>query len=358
MKIIINTPKLTLPAGVANHYLGLRPYFTKDVIYNQYIPISSLKRFKNKIIILLVGTFLKLYDVAKFIALIIINSRPTILLNPSFGRTAMARDALFVNIAKVFSCKVAVFIHGWDKVFLNKVLNKNSYLSKALFRVDAFFVLGTEFIGYLRRLGVNAPIYLTSTKVDDMLIKGVEFKQIDKIETILFLGRITREKGIFITVDAFNLLHRDFPYLKLRVVGAGNALEEAKKYAKDKGLKTIVFAGPLFGEALKAAYLNADLYILPTAHGEGLPTSVLEAMAFGLPVITRPVGGLVDFFENDKMGYLIKSLEPKEFADKIEFLINNIDKANQISKYDMQYARKHFMASKIAPAVEKILHNL
>jgi len=44
MKILINTPKTTIPAGVSNHYLGLRPYFSNDVIYNQYLPGTSVKQ--------------------------------------------------------------------------------------------------------------------------------------------------------------------------------------------------------------------------------------------------------------------------------------------------------------------------
>ena len=114
--------------------------------------------------------------------------------------------------------------------------------------------------------------------------------------------------------------------MKLQVVGEGNALVEAETYTKNKGIKNVRFTGPLSGDALKTEFINADLYILPTTHGEGMPTSVLEAMAFGIPVITRPVGGLVDFFENGKMGYMIESLEPKDYAEKIELLINDLEK--------------------------------
>jgi len=81
-------------------------------------------------------------------------------------------------------------------------------------------------------------------------------------------------------------------------------------------------------------------------------------MAFGLPVITRPVGGLKDFFENDKMGYMIENLDPKEYAAQIEQLIKDVYKANEISDYNKQYAKKHFMASKIAPLIERKLKEL
>lgn len=55
------------------------------------------------------------------------------------------------------------------------------------------------------------------------------------------------------------------------------------------------------GEDIVKAYERGDIYILLSYH-EGMPTSVLEAMAFGLPIITRPVGGVVDFLSVEKWG--------------------------------------------------------
>jgi len=359
MKILINTPKITIPAGVSNHYLGLRPYFSNYVIYNQYLPGHYLKEKNNHRVLFLVKLITnKFFEILRFSYLIIKYKKPTILLNPSFGKSAIQRDALFLRIAKFFGCKVAVFMHGWDKSYLEKVLNKEVQFSYAWFKADAFFVLATEFKEYLEKLNIKAPIHLTSTKVNDKLLDGVPTKKIETIKTILFLARIEKAKGIFTTIDAFQILRQNHPKIKLKVVGSGNDQNTALEYAKNKNISNINFTGPLSGEALKNEFINTDLYILPTTHGEGMPTSVLEAMAFGLPVITRPVGGLVDFFENDKMGYMIESLNPEEYAVKIEILINNVEKANQISRYNTKYAKEHFMASKIAPELEKIIEEL
>lgn len=357
MKILINTPKTTIPAGVANHYLGLKPYFSAQVSYNQYLPGSFLKHHYGKWLGIVLSVFSKLYDIFKFIFLIIRHKKPVILLNPSFGKSALKRDAIFLRIAKLFGCKVAVFMHGWDKAYLGKVINNTSLFCKAWQKADAHFVLATEFKEYLIKLGIEAPIYLTSTKVNDQLLEGLPTKEITEIKTILFLARVEKAKGIFTSIDAVELLCKKYPEIKLKVVGRGNALEEAKEYTNKKGLENVVFTGPLSGGALKNEFANADLYILPT-HGEGMPTSVLEAMAFGLPVISRPVGGLVDFFENDKMGYMIESLNPNDYAEKIELLINNVDKANQISRYNSRYAKEYFMASEVAKKLESILKTI
>ena len=105
---------------------------------------------------------------------------------------------------------------------------------------------------------------------------------------------------------------------------------------------------------MKEAFRKGDLYLFPSFH-EGMPTSVLEAMAFGIPVITRPVGGLVDFFENEKMGKMVDSIKPSDFTEAIESLLTNVNLVKQISLYNYQYAQKHFLASRIALDMENKL---
>jgi glycosyltransferase involved in cell wall biosynthesis len=358
MKILINTPFINIPGGVANHYLGLKDYFSSKVIYNQFHTRSSIYEiFKSKIIYLLAVPLLIIINYLKFIYLLLKYNRPIVLLNPSFGKTGLQRDALYLKIAKLFQCKVVVFIHGWDKKFLKKVLNKTEPFNNIWHKADAYFVLAHEFKSYLKQLGIKVPIHLTTTKVDDKLVEDIKTKEIEEINTILFLARVEKAKGVFETIDSFELLQKKHPNLRLRIVGNGTALDDAINYVNNMNLKNVTFTGQLSGERLKEEFINADLYILPT-YGEGMPTSVLEAMAFGLPIISRPVGGLVDFFEDDKMGYLIESLAPVDYCNKIDCLINDIGRTNEIIKYNMQYAREHFMASKVGKALETQLNDI
>lgn len=358
MKVIINTPYIGIPAGVANHYLGLRLYFSDDIIYNQFITSSNIKQgFHKKVKLKLV--LLRIYDILKFVIYLIIYQKPNVLLNPSFGKNALKRDLIYLKIAKIFNCKVAVFFHGWDKEYLKHFLDGNKKFNPIWYKVDAYFVLAKEFKQYLLELKVSSPIYLTSTKVNDKLLENTPLETYnEEIKNILFLARIEESKGVFITIDTFSILQKEFPKISLRVVGRGSDESKARAYVKENKISNITFTGALTGINLINEYVKADIYILPTCHGEGMPTSILEAMAFGLPIISRPVGGLNDFFENDKMGYLIESLNPEDYAKKIEELINNIEKTNKISLYNKKYASEHFMASKVAPFLENILKNL
>jgi glycosyltransferase involved in cell wall biosynthesis len=358
MKIIINTPLINLPGGVSNHYLGLRRFFSSDIIYNQQITKNYLRRkCSNKYFISIARCSLFSYEILKFIFLIIFYNRPNILLNPSFYQDALKRDLIYLRISKFLGCKVGVFIHGWNQQFLEGVRNGNMVISKKWLNADLYIVLGKIFQQYLQDIGIKAPIYLTSTKVDDDLVNDINLKRSSEIINLLFLGRVEKEKGIIITIKAFQILSEKYSNLHLNVVGDGTQLEIAKLYVKKEKIHNVVFTGALSGEKLKLEFRKADIYVLPTYHGEGMPTSVLEAMAFGLPVISRPVGGLIDFFEDGKMGYLIESTDPELYSQHIEKYIHDKKLYMLTSEYNKTYAHNNFLASRVAYQLESILHS-
>ncbi|MGM0738553.1 MAG: deoxynucleoside kinase, partial [Bacteroidota bacterium] len=66
-------------------------------------------------------------------------------------------------------------------------------------------------IEYLEKLNIKAPIHLTTTKVNDQLLEDVPTKKIEEIKTILFLARVEKAKGIFTTIDTFQIISQKYP---------------------------------------------------------------------------------------------------------------------------------------------------
>ena len=86
---------------------------------------------------------------------------------------------------------------------------------------------------------------------------------------------------------------------------SGTGSELTKEYVNTKGYHFVEFTGQISGSRLIKTFSESCYYILPTTHGEGMPTSLIEAMAFGNIIISRPVGGIKDFLKK-KMGAITK----------------------------------------------------
>lgn len=346
MKILINTPDIHKLGGVANHYKGLKNYWSEDVQYNY---VGGRKGIPGPICLV--------YDYLKFVFYCAFRNYDVILLNPSLGKTAIIRDKVFLRIAKLFSLKTVVFFHGWEENLANEIDKNPLQFSKVFNKADGFIVLATTFKQHLHSWGINSPVFLNTTKVDDSLLQNFSINEKQPNQTVLFLARIEENKGILTAIEALKHVHIKYPDCRLNIAGDGGALEKAKKYVHKSGIKRVTFLGNLTGQEVSRAFEDASIYILPT-HGEGMPTSLLEAMAFGLPIISRPVGGTVDFFENGKMGFLFESLNPEDYAAKIIDLLDNPEQIKSIGKYNHSYACQHFLASKVASSLEGIIREV
>lgn len=345
MKILINTPNYKRPelGGVANHYYGLKPYWTENVRYNI---VGSRNKPGT-------GKYWLPYDLVKTCLKILFFRPDVVMVNTSLGNNALRRDSIFLDLAHALGKKVVVHFHGFN-VNYAKEINVGRF-HQMFKHASAFIVLSNAIKTQLQAWGVKQPIYLSTTKVDKRLLEGFDMScRTGNIKNILYLGRVEREKGIYISLDVYALLQQKHPDLKFTVVGGGGELDKAKQYAKEKDIKNITFTGALTGKDLAKQFKNADLYLFTSFH-EGMPTSVLEAMCFGLPVVTRPVGGLVDFFESGRMGQMVDSFEAADFVEPIENLMSDDSRTKQVMEYNHNYGISHFLATQVAKNIEQII---
>lgn len=343
MKILINTPSLKFCGGVANHYLGLKNFWNANVKYNTV----GKRHLNSPIETRLIAPF----DIIKFIFRLITFRPNIVLVNPSMAPSALKRDFFYMKIAQFLGFKTSVMFHGFH---VESVKDMIPLIVDRLNQTSVIFVLAETFKKTLVEWGVKTPIELTTTKVDDNLIKDFSIdKREGEVKNIIYLARVTKSKGIFISLDVFSELSKIYSDLRYTVVGTGPDLEEAKTYAADLKIPNITFTGLCTGDELIQQYKEADLYLFTSYH-EGMPTSVLEAMAFGLPVVTRPVGGLVDFF-NEQMGAMVDSYDAKDFIPAISRMIEEKEYTKQISDHNYQYAKNRFYASQVAKSMENTM---
>jgi glycosyltransferase involved in cell wall biosynthesis len=121
---------------------------------------------------------------------------------------------------------------------------------------------------------------------------------------VLFLGHLLRDKGVYDLVRAFMQIAERFPRSRLVLGGTGNIVDVGA-LAKQLGIaERVSCPGWLGPERKSAALANSAVFVLPS-YAEGMPMALLEAMSWGLPVITTPVGGIPQLVTSELNGLLV-----------------------------------------------------
>lgn len=147
----------------------------------------------------------------------------------------------------------------------------------------------------------------------------------DNEKIILYLGRIDKIKGIDLLIDAFSQLKPELNNVKLVIVGPKSdyfsILDENVKYLNLND--SVLFTGPLYGIDKQAAYVDADVYVLPSRY-ETFPNTVLEAGLCNTPVIVTDRCGISDIVVNYKLGSVIKFDETQLKCEIVQFLNEDV----------------------------------
>jgi colanic acid/amylovoran biosynthesis glycosyltransferase len=144
-------------------------------------------------------------------------------------------------------------------------------------------------------------------------------------DVVLTVARLIEKKGLGDLVAACGILVGRRVPVRLEVVGDGPLRGELEAEARRKGVPA-AFRGALPNELVLDRYRRATIFCLPCVVAEsgdrdGLPTSVLEAMALGLPVVTTSLNGLTEAVVHERTGLVVPSRDPASLADALERLL-------------------------------------
>ncbi|MEO0114335.1 MAG: glycosyltransferase [candidate division WOR-3 bacterium] len=152
------------------------------------------------------------------------------------------------------------------------------------------------------------------------------------------------------------LVLKNFPTTRFILVGEGKTKERIIRMIAKLGLKPNF---DLFGTVSDIRPILSKLSVFVFAsRTEGLPVAILEAMAFGLPVVASCVGGIPELIEDGVTGILVKSNEPEEFASAIIQLLSNPAKARLLGKMGRLRIQKEFNLKAMTRRLEEVYHRL
>jgi glycosyltransferase involved in cell wall biosynthesis len=173
-------------------------------------------------------------------------------------------------------------------------------------------------------------------------------KRADTRISILFLGRIERNKGVYALAEAVQMFHEDLPHCRFIICGMGSELEAFKEKIADLALSHLFeFRGWVTGAEKIKALQDADIFVLPS-YREGLPNSLLEAMASGLAVVATAVGGIPDILD-DNAGRLIQPGDVEALGHAIVELSKSAELRGHLGQSARSYVLENHDINKIWP---------
>lgn len=218
---------------------------------------------------------------------------------------------------------------------------------------DVLITINKEDYGLAQRFKVKSVKYIPGVGVDTQKLKNASVninqkrKELEIPEDavlILSVGELNKNKNHKVVIKALSKINN--PNICYCICGHGNLKTELISLAEILGIKnTVKFLG--YRNDMDEIYKAADIFIIPSKR-EGLPRSLMEAMAAGLPVICSDIRGNTELIIGGKGGYLCSPNDINGFSNAIEKLVNdkelrinmgNFNKA-AVEKYHLENVEK------------------
>lgn len=179
----------------------------------------------------------------------------------------------------------------------------------------------------------------------------------EKKNYILFSGTLCDGKGYKDLINAFAKVAANYPIWKIVFAGNGE-VEQAKTLSEQHGIsEQVEFLGWVSGEAKHKAFSEAKVLCLPS-YAEGFPMAVLDAWAYGLPVVTTPVGGVPDVAVDGENMLLFEPGDVVMLANQLDRIMGNVQLRELLSKESVKMAHGTFDLQNVTEQVGVIYYEL
>lgn len=272
-----------------------------------------------------------------------------------------------VFLKKIFNIPLLVTVHGSDLFPLKNPVFKK--LQKHVAENADFITVNTEATKaeLLSRFPeAKNKLAVIPMGIDISLFKksnGKKPVKYSKNKILLFVGRLSDQKGLQCLIDALPGIVEKEPAVKLLIIGEGPFKPELDKKIKENKVKLYVeFLGSMpFSEVAKY-YNYADVFVLPSLSNktgtEALGLSLLEAMASGCAAIGTNIGGIPFIIKNNKTGVLVKQKDSVGLSNAIILLLKNQKKARMLGNNAAEFVRQNYSWNKIAKEFNVIYSKL
>lgn len=316
----------------------IKLFNTKVVPLNYTKEIKGIGKFSFKKVL----TFFRIY---KNIIKALIKFKPDIIyftLTP-IGNS-FYRDVLIVMLLKLSKTKIVYHLHG--KGIYKKT--KNSKIIRTIYKC----VFKNTYVIHLSRI-LKEDISLVNTKVKSYVIpNGInrlnhfnKNRNNDKPKKLLFLSNLAENKGLIMFLLACkSLKNNNIPFVA-NIVGRETTLI-SEQDLKDKIIelhleKEVTYLGPRYDDEKETILENSEIFVFPT-YNDCFPLVLLEALKYGLPVISTNEGAISEIIDDGKNGYVVERKNQEQLNNKLKKLVLDEKKIQEFSNNSREKFNKYY----------------
>ena len=296
-----------------------------------------------------------------FAKVLLIDKPDLVHIHSSFG-PSFYRKIPFIYMASWFNKPVINHIHGadFDEFYLNASKKKKCLIHKVYSKCAKIIALSDEWKEHLSKIVPDNKIVVIenySTLVNDALYDRLER---NCNNTILFLGELGKRKGCYDIPAVVKSVKKIIPDVQFILCGAGSDEDEKaiKELIKRQDVvENCKFPGWVRGDKKDNILRQADIFFLPS-YNEGMPMSILDAMGYGLPIVSTNVGGIPKIVEKGYNGYCETPGDVAAFAAGIIELLTDDYIYKKYAKNSFALVKEKYSFSKHIELIERLYTSL
>lgn len=316
IRVCMIVPDREVKGGIATVVNGYRGYdFGRD------FQVSYVESYCDG------GKLRKLFKAvcgyAGFLRELCTNKPELVHVHSSFG-PSFWRKLPFIYMAKLWKLPVINHVHGaeFEQFYLRASKRKKNIIRKVYAKCDAFIALSDE---WKERLTLIVPEEKIIVIENYCMIPETPNR---KKNQILFLGEIGERKGCLDIPSIYAEILKSEKAVPL-VMGGDGEIEKVKQLLEEKGAtEGVSFPGWVRGGEKDRLLGESSIFLFPS-YNEGMPMALLEAMAYGLAVVTTRVGGIPRLIDHGINGYLCEPGDIEDITEKVLELVQDEKKRSE-----------------------------
>lgn len=214
------------------------------------------------------------------------------------------RKYYVAKLCKKNNKKVIIHLHGseFKDFYYSGDENRKAKIQELFNLADVTIVLGESWREFITSISPKANVVIVNNAVK---IPDIGEKKLHERVTFLFLGALIKRKGVMDLLQATKqLVNEGVTSFKVLIAGGGEEEQLLKQYVTENKISDYVeFLGWVGNDDKPGLFEKSDVLVLPS-YNEGLPIAILEAMSYGLPIISTNVGSISEAVIDGKNGYL------------------------------------------------------